>query len=120
MKNPITNIYVTRWLLLLQEFDITIIDKPGKENAATYFLSLLPIEGDPEPIEDSFPKEHLFTMSTHGPWYANIVNYLVVGKIPTHLSARECRHIIRQSVRYSCIDGYLFYIRLDLLIKQSV
>ena len=32
MNKPITNARVTRWLLLLQEFDITIIDKPGKEN----------------------------------------------------------------------------------------
>lgn len=32
MNKPITNSRVTRWLLLLQEFNITIIDRPGKEN----------------------------------------------------------------------------------------
>ena len=31
-KKPITHGRVTRWLLLLQEFNITIIDRPGKEN----------------------------------------------------------------------------------------
>jgi hypothetical protein len=30
MNKPITNARVTRWLLLLQEFDITIVDRPGK------------------------------------------------------------------------------------------
>ena len=30
MNKPITNTRITRWLLLLQEFDITIIDRPGK------------------------------------------------------------------------------------------
>lgn len=30
---------LARWLLLLQEFDITIADKPVKSNVVTYFLS---------------------------------------------------------------------------------
>jgi hypothetical protein len=30
MNKPITNARVTRWLLLLQEFDITIVDRLGK------------------------------------------------------------------------------------------
>ena len=32
-------------------------------------------------IGDSFPDEQLFAL-IHCPWYANIVNYLVTGKIP--------------------------------------
>jgi hypothetical protein len=32
MNKPITNDRITRWLLLLQEFDITIMDWLGKEN----------------------------------------------------------------------------------------
>ena len=39
MKKPVTNARVTRWLLLLQEFDITIIDTPRKENVVADFLS---------------------------------------------------------------------------------
>ena len=40
MNKPISNARVTRWILLLQEFDITIIDKPGKENVvADFFIS---------------------------------------------------------------------------------
>ena len=31
-NKPITNGRVTQWLLLLQEFNITVIDRPGKEN----------------------------------------------------------------------------------------
>lgn len=29
MNKPITNVRITRWLLLLQEFNITVIDRPG-------------------------------------------------------------------------------------------
>ena len=38
-NKPITNGRVTRWLTLLQEFDITIKDQPGKENPIADFLS---------------------------------------------------------------------------------
>ena len=39
MKKPITNARVSRWLLLLEEFDITIVDRIGKDNVVTDFFS---------------------------------------------------------------------------------
>jgi hypothetical protein len=39
MKKPITNGRITRWLLLMQEFKITILNRPGKENQVADFLS---------------------------------------------------------------------------------
>ena len=39
MKKAITNGRVTRWLLLLQEFNITMLDRPGKQNTVADFLS---------------------------------------------------------------------------------
>eukprot|EP00253_Pinus_taeda_P028513 PITA_28513 len=39
MNKPITNGRVTRWLLLLQEFNITVLDRPGKQNTVANFLS---------------------------------------------------------------------------------
>jgi hypothetical protein len=89
MKKYVTNARVTRWLLLLQEFDITILDKPGKDNVVADFLSRLTNNNDATPVDDSFPDEYLFTVSTHSPWYADIANYLAAGKFPHHLSPRE-------------------------------
>ena len=100
MKKSVTNPRVTRWLLLLQEFDITIVDRPGKENVVVDFLSWLTPD-DNTLVDDSFPDEYLFAVSAHSPWYADIANYLVVGKLPSHLSHREKRKIIQQSSRYS-------------------
>jgi hypothetical protein len=37
MNKPVTNPRVTRWLLLLQEFNINIIDRPGKDNLVADF-----------------------------------------------------------------------------------
>jgi hypothetical protein len=77
MNKPITNGRVTIWLLLLQEFDITILDKPGKENVVVDFLSKLTNDGDAIPIEDVFPNEHLFALSINTLWFVYIANYLV-------------------------------------------
>jgi len=93
MNKSVTNTRVTRWLLLLQEFDITIVDRPGKENVVADFLSRLKTNEN-IPVDDSFPDEYLFAVSAHSPWYADIANYLVVGKLPSHLSHREKRKII--------------------------
>ncbi len=86
MNKLVTNARVIIWLLLLQEFDITIIDRPSKENVVFYFVSRLNVNDDNSPIYDSFLDEHLFPISSHSPWYANIINYLVAGKVPPHLS----------------------------------
>ena len=57
MNKPITNARITRWMLLSQEFDITIIDKLGKENVIADFLSRFTNNDDNFPLEDSFPDE---------------------------------------------------------------
>ena len=94
MNKPLTSSRVTRWLLLLQEFNITIVDRSGKSNVVGDFLSRLDSPCEATPINDDFLYEHLFAMSTDSPWFAVIANYLVTGKTPPHLSAREKRNII--------------------------
>ena len=49
-----------RWVLLLQEFDLHIIDRKGVENPIADNLSRLEnFPDDPLPIDDSFPDEKL-------------------------------------------------------------
>ena len=62
MKKPVTNSRVTRWLLLLQEFNINIIDRPGKDNLVVDFLSRMIHLGDNSPVEDTFPDKNLFSI----------------------------------------------------------
>lgn len=54
---------IIRWLLLLQEFDITIVDKPSKDNLIADFLSRMVLQGDNQPMDNTFPYEHLFVIS---------------------------------------------------------
>jgi len=65
------------WILLLQEFDITIKDKKDTENVVANDLSRLTIDSisDITQINYYFPDESLLSISTM-PWFANIVNFL--------------------------------------------
>ena len=72
-----------RWVLLLQEFDLEIRDKKGSKNLVTDHLYRLHISGTGD-ISDSFTDEHLLVVSSHAPWFAHILNFLVTGSIPEH------------------------------------
>ena len=72
-----------RWVLLLQEFDLEIKDKKGSENSVADHLSCLHISGGGD-LNDTFPDEHLLAISSHAPWYAHIVNFIVTGSISDH------------------------------------
>ena len=65
-----------RWILLLQEFDLTIKDKKGVENVVAGHLSRLTINSDQidhAPIFDTFQDEQLLALTTC-PWYLDIAN----------------------------------------------
>ena len=72
---------LSRWVLLLQEFDLEIKDKKGSENSVAHHLSRLHTTSSGE-ISDTFPDEQLLAVVTKVPWFAHIVNYLVTKICP--------------------------------------
>jgi hypothetical protein len=120
MNKPVTNARVTRWLLLLQEFNITIIDRPGRDNLVVDFLSRLIHTGDSTPVDDDFPDENLFSISTYTPWYADVANYLVTRKLPQSMSSREKQRIIQLSANYMWHEDCLYRTGPDLVIRRCV
>ena len=81
---------LTRWILLCQEFNLTIKDKKGVENVVADHLSRLVPDSNSHgiPIGDSFPDEQLFAL-VHCSWDADIVNYLVTGQIPAQWASQQ-------------------------------
>lgn len=67
MKKEIKNCRITRWFLLIQEFNITIQDRPGKDNQVANFLSRIHSPGDPNPVSNNFPDEHIFSITVKTP-----------------------------------------------------
>ena len=108
------NARIIRWLLLLLQFDLTIVDKPGKENVVANFLSRIDLPaGEEGMLDDQRPDEHLFTISVLSPCFVDIENYLVSAQFPPHLSSKEKRKIVRKSAPFTWIGGNLFKIGPD-------
>ena len=75
-----------RWVLLLKEFYLHIIDRKGAENPVADNLSRLEnVLDDPLPIDDSFPDEQLYGVNAShtAPWYDDYANYIVAKFIPS-------------------------------------
>eukprot|EP00253_Pinus_taeda_P014993 PITA_14993 len=103
-----------------EEFDITIKDRPSKENPVADFLLRIPKSIETAAVEDQFPDEHLFDVTVRTPWYADVANYLAVGKLPKHLTPQERKQIVQKSTRFSWIGGYLFHIGADMQIRRCI
>ena len=112
---------LTRWILLCQEFNLTIKDKKGVENVVADHLSWLVPESTShgQPISDSFPDEQLFAL-VHYPWYADIVNYLVTGQIPPQWISQKKRTFLVDIKKYYFDDPYLFKYCPDQLMRRCV
>ena len=78
-----------RWILLLQEFDLEIRDKQGKQNLIADHLSRLKIGEDDareiQPISEEFPNEQLLAITSF-PWFADFANFKAAGIIPHDLT----------------------------------
>lgn len=121
MNKPDVNARIIIWLLLLQQFDLTIVDNPGKENVVVDFLSRLdfPI-GEEGIVDDQMPDEHLFAISVLSPWFADIANYLVSAQFPLHLSSKEKSKIVRKSAPFTWIEGNLFKLGPNQILRRCV
>ncbi|XP_070010623.1 uncharacterized protein [Nicotiana sylvestris] len=85
-----------RWVLLLQEFDLEIVDRKGCENQVADHLSRLEEDGRPcdgLKMNGSFPDKQLLSVSVNSmPWLADVANFLVTGlyRICTDVVIRIC------------------------------
>ncbi|XP_070015573.1 uncharacterized protein [Nicotiana sylvestris] len=113
-----------RWVLLLQEFDLEIVDRKGSENQMADHLSRLEEEGRPRDgleINDSFPEEQLLSVSMNGmPWFADVANFLMTGIIPCELSSNQKKKLKRDSLDFYWDELYLLKICMDGVIRRCV
>ncbi|GKB54476.1 putative nucleotidyltransferase, ribonuclease H [Tanacetum coccineum] len=110
-----------RWILLLQEFDLEIRDKEGCENVVADHLSRItpPSFNLADAIKENFPDESLFSVLKL-PWYANIVNYLAVKKLPEHWSKQQKNYFFSQLKYYIWEDPELYKMCADQVIRRCV
>lgn len=84
------------------------------------FLSRLNSPYDLILVSDNVLDEHLFFVITKTPWFVDIANYLSFGILPSHFTSKNKRKIIKLSVKYTWVNGDLFYTSPSLLIRKCV
>ncbi|GJU10830.1 reverse transcriptase domain-containing protein [Tanacetum coccineum] len=117
-----------QWILLLQEFDVIILDKKGAENLAADHLSRLenPHQGDLEKkeITEKFPLETLGMISFHGdsntPWFADIANYHAGNFVVKGMLSQQKKKFFKDVKHYFWDDPYFFKICADQVIRRCV
>ncbi|GJT79418.1 reverse transcriptase domain-containing protein [Tanacetum coccineum] len=114
-----------RWVLLLQEFDITIRDKKGSENLAADHLSRLenPHKDvlENKDINENFPLETLGKISSEStPWFADYANFHAGNFIIKGMTTQQKKKFFKDVKHYFWDDPYLFRICADQIIQRCV
>ena len=113
-----------RWVLLLQEFDLHIVDRKGADNPVADNLSRLEnIAYDPVPVNDSFPNEQLAVIkvsSRDSPWYADYANFIVSKYLPPTFSAQQRRKFFYDLRHYFWDDPHLYKEGVDGILRRCV
>nr|GEX23341.1 reverse transcriptase domain-containing protein [Tanacetum cinerariifolium] len=117
-----------RWVLLLQEFDITIRDKKGAENLAADHLSRLenPHQSvlDKKEINETFPLETLNMISFCGdsstPWFTDFANYHAGNFVVKGMLSQQKNKFFKDVKHYFWDDPFLFKIYADQVIRWCV
>nr|GFC63976.1 reverse transcriptase domain-containing protein [Tanacetum cinerariifolium] len=94
-----------RWVILLQEFDITILDKKGSENLAADHLSRLknPHQDvlENKDINENFPLGTLGSLTSHStPWFADITNFHASNFIKKGLTSQQKKKFFKDVKHY--------------------
>ena len=96
-----------------------IQDKKGSKNSVADHLSRLHVSGTGE-IRDSFCDEHLLAVSSHTPWFPQIINFLVTRSIPEHWN-RHCKDKFFHELKYYYWEEpLLFHVGYDQIIQGCV
>nr|GEX25503.1 reverse transcriptase domain-containing protein [Tanacetum cinerariifolium] len=114
-----------RWVLLLQEFDITILDKKGSDNLAADQLSRLenPHKDvlENKDINENFSLETLESLSSDStPWFADIANFYARNFIKKGLTSQQKKKFFKYVKHYFWDDPYLFRICVDQIICRCI
>ena len=115
-----------RWVLLLQEFDLHIIDRKGEDNPVADHLSRMEnIPVDPTPINDSFANEQLANINVSSariasPWFADYANFIVGKVIPPHFTYQQRKKFFYDLRYYFWDDPFLYKKSVDGIIRHCV
>ena len=77
------------------------------DNPVANHLGIIVQKQDGNPVREHFFDEYLFKLDLHTPWYADIVNYVVTGKLHSHFSYNQKYKLKSESKHYVWESPYL-------------
>jgi len=108
------------WIPLLQEFNLEIRDKKGVKNVVADHLSRISNTAiEEEPINEDFSDEHILVIFKK-PWYADIINYLATGQVPSEWMKQDRYRFFTQVRFFFWKEPYLFKYCHDQIIRRCV
>jgi hypothetical protein len=111
-------------VLLLQEFDLHIVDRKGAKNPVADNLSRLEnVSFDPIPVNNSFPNEQLASINVTSrdlPWYADYANFIVSEYLPPTFTAEKRRKLFYDLRHYFWDDPHLYKEGVDGIMRRCV
>ncbi|GJU94732.1 reverse transcriptase domain-containing protein [Tanacetum coccineum] len=125
MNKQDAKLRLLQWVLLLQEFDITIRDKKGSENLTADHLSRLenPHKDvlENKDINEHFPLETLGVVSNGSTtWFADYANFHAGNFIIKGMTTQQKKKFFKDVKHYFWDDPYLFCIFMDQIIRRCV
>ncbi|XP_075489603.1 uncharacterized protein LOC142528438 [Primulina tabacum] len=97
-------------------------DKKGSENQVADHLSRLELEDRKEEgaIQETFPDEQLFEVSSILPWFADIANFLSCGILPPDLNHHQKKKFFHDIKFFFWDDPYVYKRCADQVIRRCV
>ncbi|XP_042401233.1 uncharacterized protein LOC121991287 [Zingiber officinale] len=94
LKKPDAKPRLIKWMLLLQEFDVEIRDRSGKENLVADHLSRIERDLDHSTIDDDFRDEQLLQLQGESPWFG--VPRAIISDQGSHFCNRHMKALLHK------------------------
>src|SRR3954462_4081261 len=113
-----------RWVLLLQEFDLQIVNTKGEDNLVANNLSRMEdIPHDLILVNDSFPDEQLAVVKVQShsdPWFADYANFIVAKFLPPDFTFQQRKKFFMDLRHYFWDDLHLYKEGADGIVRRCI
>ena len=108
----------SKWIIILQQFDlVVIVSKARKYLVFTELLLDLPRIDLKDVTHDPFPDESVYLVDSFDPWYGDILVYLQNQCFRPTLTSDEHRRICHQAKHYLVLNDTLYRRGVDTILR---
>ncbi|KAL3699620.1 hypothetical protein R1sor_017642 [Riccia sorocarpa] len=117
---------IARWILRLQEFDISVEWRRGSQHANADYLSRLKHlhdEPNDKEINCDFPNENLYVVTIEditGSWYEEIWRFLLTQEYSRLMNQEQKRVFLRKVTTFEIVNDKLFKLGMDEVYRRCL